>query len=232
MQMPEIIYEDRHMVAVNKPARVPVASEDSGDLTLLSMVREWNKLRQEPGKKGYCVPIHFLDRPVSGVILFAISSKGASRLNQMFRDRLMHKTYLAVVQGTPGSSEGQLEHWLAKDHNENFSKVVSAKSEDAKKCVLNFSVLATGEGRSIVKVNPITGRSHQIRAQFAAIGCPLLGDTKYGAVSSWDGRVALHAATLKFAHPVGGIAMSLAAKLPAYWREVWSGQLPDVTDIS
>jgi 23S rRNA pseudouridine1911/1915/1917 synthase len=150
----------------------------------------------------------------------------------MFRDRLMHKTYLAVVQGTPDSSEGQLEHWLAKDHNENYSKVVSAKNEDAKKCVLNFRVLATGEGRSIVKVNPITGRSHQIRAQFAAIGCPLLGDTKYGAASSWDGKVALHAATLKFAHPVGGIAMSLAARLPDYWREVWSGQFPDVTYIS
>ena len=231
MQLPEIIYEDRHLVAVNKPARVPVASEDSGDLTLLSMVREWNKLRQEPGKKGYCVPIHFLDRPVSGVILFAISSKAASRLNQMFRDRLMHKTYVAIVHGEPESSEGKLEHWLSKDHEENFAKIVSSKDEDAKKCVLSFRVLATGDGRSLVQVNPVTGRSHQIRAQFSAIGCPLLGDTKYGAATSWDGRVALHAFSLRFSHPVGGLAMNLTATLPDYWRELWSGQLPDLSGI-
>lgn len=231
MQLPEIIYEDRHMVAANKPARVPVASEDSGDMTLLSMVREWNKLRQEPGKKGYCVPIHFLDRPVSGVILFAISSKAASRLNQMFRDRLMHKTYVAIVHGAPESSEGKLEHWLSKDREENFAKIVSSKHEDAKRCVLSFRVLATVEGRSLVQVNPVTGRSHQIRAQFSAIGCPLVGDTKYGAATSWDGRVALHAFSLRFSHPVGGLAMNLTAPLPDYWRELWSGQLPDLNEI-
>lgn len=231
MQLPEIIYQDRHMVAVNKPARVPVASEVSGDLTLLTMVREWNKLRQAPGKKGYCVPIHFLDRPVSGVILFAISSKAATRLNQMFRERLMQKRYIAVVQGAPASLDGTLEHWLAKDHDQNFSAVVPSSHKDSKKCVLNFRVIAKGKTETLVDVNPITGRSHQIRAQFAAIGCPLLGDTKYGAKVAWDGRVALHAYNLAFQHPVGGDSLSVSARIPDYWQEVWSGQLPSPEEL-
>ena len=232
MQSPEIIYEDRHLVAVIKPARVPVASEDSGDTTLLSIVREWNKARQSTGKKGYCVPIHFLDRPVSGVILFAISSKAAARLNALFRDRLMKKTYLAVVHDAPELSDGKLEHWLSKDRDENFSKVVSPNTVDAKKCVLTFQVVAKGEGTSLIQVNPVTGRSHQIRAQFAAIGCPLLGDTKYGASNSWDGRIALHAMNLSFPHPVGGNPMSLSAPVPDYWQEIWSKEFPDMQSMS
>jgi 23S rRNA pseudouridine1911/1915/1917 synthase len=231
MQLPEVIYEDRHLVAVNKPARIPVASENSGDLTLLDMVREWNRLRQGPGKKGYCVPIHFLDRPVSGIILFALSSKAAARLNQFFRERSIQKTYFAIVHCSPDSLEGTLEHWLIKDREANISKVVSKSETDAKKCVLNFRILERGIDRSAIAVYPSTGRSHQIRAQFAAIGCPLIGDVKYGAKHSWEGRVSLHAQNLAFPHPVGGKPTSLSVEIPDYWCEIWSGEFPKISDI-
>jgi 23S rRNA pseudouridine1911/1915/1917 synthase len=221
MQSPEIIYEDRHLVAVSKPARIPVASESSGDETLLDMVRSWNAARQTEGRKGYCVPIHFLDRPVSGVILFGLSSKAAARLNELFRGRQLRKIYVAIVEGRPSESEATLEHWLAKDHDENKALVVHAKHPDAKKCVLSYRVIGTSENRTLLQVEPVTGRSHQIRAQLAAIGSPIYGDSKYGSSGSWDGKVALHAACLEFKHPVGSAPMRLIAALPTYWKDVW-----------
>ena len=218
-------------MAVVKPARIPVASEDSGDQTLLEMVRAWNGSRQAEGKKGYCVPIHFLDRPVSGVILFAISSKAATRLNELFRDREMNKTYVAVTSAVPHELEGTLEHWLAKDRHENRAVVVKPGSKDGKKCLLKYRVLASVGSNALIEVKPVTGRSHQIRAQLAAIGCPLMGDVKYGAKGGWDGRVALHAARLEFKHPVGGEPMRLLAPVPDYWREIWPSAFPTTQDL-
>jgi len=229
MELPEIIYEDRHLVAVMKPARIPVASEKSGDVSLLEIVRNWNAGRQEEGKKGYCVPIHFLDRPVSGVILFGLSSKAAARLNTLFRERRIRKTYLAVTSEVPVPAQARLKHWLAKDRDENFSKVVASGFDGAKLSELEYKVLAQTERLAMVQVNPVTGRSHQIRAQMSAIGCALLGDTKYGARSPWDGMVALHAAQLEFEHPVGGKKMCLKARLPDYWREIWPLNFPELS---
>jgi 23S rRNA pseudouridine1911/1915/1917 synthase len=231
MQIPDIIYEDRHLVALVKPARIPVAGESSGDGTLLEWVRERNAAKQADGKKGYCVPIHFLDRPVSGVILFAVSSKAATRLNELFRDREMNKTYVAVTTAIPKQMEGTLEHWLAKDRDENRARVVKPGAKDGKKCLLTYRVLAQSGTHSIVEVKPVTGRSHQIRAQMAAIGCPLIGDTKYGAKNHWEGRVALHAARLEFLHPVGGAPMKLLAPIPNYWKEIWPSAFPANQDI-
>lgn len=231
MQILNIIYEDRHLVALVKPARLPVASESSGDETLLDQVRRWNAEKQVDGKKGYCVPIHFLDRPVSGVILFAVSSKAAARLNELFRDREMNKTYVALTTSIPQQPEGTLEHWLAKDKGENRAFIVKANSKDGKRCVLSYRVLAQSGVNAIVEVKPVTGRSHQIRAQMAAIGCPLVGDTKYGAKAHWDGRVALHAARLEFLHPVGLEPMKLLAPIPGYWREIWASAFPQTQDI-
>jgi 23S rRNA pseudouridine1911/1915/1917 synthase len=221
----EILYADHHLVAVNKPARVPVASEDSGDETLLEMVRVWNAERQVDGKKGYCVPIHFLDRPVSGVIVFALSSKAAARLNEKFRDRKMKKTYIAVTEPRPRESAATLEHWLAKSHDENMATVSGPSDKDAKKCVLSYKVKEASGARAVVEVMPVTGRSHQIRAQMAAIGSPLVGDVKYGADKGWSGCIALHAAALEFDHPVGGRPMRIMAPVPAYWSEIWNGDI-------
>jgi len=231
MQLPEIIYEDHHLVAVNKPAGIPVASEETGSVTLLEMVRHWNAIRQAEGKKGYCVPIHFLDRPVSGVVLFALSSKAAGRLNALFRDRTIHKTYVALASPPPQKSQATLEHWLIKDRDDNRASVAPTETKDAKKCTLSYRVIGTLENRALLEVRPITGRSHQIRAQMAAIGSPLIGDVKYGARSAWEKRVALHAARLEFNHPVGDKAMKLLAPVPDYWRDIWSSDFPSGQDI-
>ncbi len=217
-------------MAVSKPARIPVASEDSGDQTLLEIVRAWNAGKQSTGKKGYCVPIHFLDRPVSGVILFALSSKAATRLNAMFRERRMHKTYVAVTEQSPSSPELTLEHWLVKDAARNKASISHDGIPEAKKCVLSYKVISTHEKRSLVIVRPITGRSHQIRAQMAAIGAPLVGDVKYGAMAGWDGKVGLHAFCLDFSHPVGGHSMRIFAPVPSYWHEIWSNRLLETID--
>ena len=218
----QIIYQDHHLIAVNKPARVPVASEDSGDVTLLDLVRNWNQERQVEGKKGYCVPIHFLDRPVSGVILFAISSKAASRLNESFRSHQLTKTYLAVAECRPTEDEGILEHWLTKNKETNVTSVARKEIRDAKYCKLSYKFIGEVDRYSLLEVQPVTGRSHQIRVQMAAIGCPLFGDKKYGAQGSWDGRVALHAFSLSIKHPVGSELLNLTAPLPADWKVISS----------
>lgn len=226
----EVLFQDHHLIAVYKPARIPVGSEDSGDVTLLQMVRAWNAARQVEDKKGYCVPIHFLDRPVSGVILFALSSKAASRLNQMFREHKLSKVYWAVSETRPREAEGVLEHWLSKNRDTNVTKVVPKNTSDAKYCKLSYRVLKDlGQGHTLLEVKPVTGRSHQIRVQLSAIGCPLYGDRKYGAASSWDGRIGLHAAKLEIHHPVSKELLHLRAEPPQYWHDVWS-HLPQMDD--
>jgi len=222
----QIIFEDNHIIAVVKPARVPVASDSSRDTTLLTMIRDWNLSRQVEGRKGYCVPIHFLDRPVSGTIIFALSSKAATRLNEQFRKRTLSKRYFAVVEGTPEQKSGQLEHYLAKEKSDNFVRIVGKGHPEGKLCILQYNVLATHEGRSFVEVFPETGRSHQIRVQLASLGTPIFGDVKYGSNNPWEGRIALHAATLEIQHPVSRERMSLRAPLDQAWREMWSTTFP------
>ncbi len=221
-----VLFQDNHLVAVSKPARLPVASDHSGDQTLLQMVRLWNAERQEEGKKGYCVPIHFLDRPVSGLILFGLSSKGAARLNEMFRKRLLQKVYVALVEGHPERSKGRLEHYLAKDKQSNLVRVTGAKDPEGKLSILDYEVIAQHGDRSWIRVKPETGRSHQIRVQLASMGTPIVGDGKYGASFAWEGRIALHAFCLHLKHPVGGTPMALEAPIPDYWTELWPQPWP------
>lgn len=218
----DVLFHDRHMVAVNKPARCLVARDASDDGTLLDGVRLWNAARQQPGKKGYCVPIHFLDRPVSGVILFALSSKAASRLNAEFRSRSVQKTYWAVVQGTPKLEHDRLEHWLLKDPVSNLVRVCNSDQDGAKLCVLSYRSLGlVGPGLTLLEVKPVTGRSHQIRVQLAQMGCPIYGDVKYGAPLSWDGRIALHARSIEIKHPIEKQQQVMKAPVPFYWRSMF-----------
>ncbi|MCX6130284.1 MAG: RluA family pseudouridine synthase [Proteobacteria bacterium] len=222
----DILYQDQHLVIVNKPARLLVGSDQSGDQTLLQMVRQWNADRQNEGKKGYCVPIHFLDRPVSGIVVFALSSKAAPRLNEMFKQRNLDKIYVAIVEGRPALSHGRLEHYLVKDKGSNLVRTCSAKHPEGKHSVLDYRVVATQGARTWIWVKPETGRSHQIRVQLASLGTPIVGDSKYGAKSSWDGRIALHAFRLQLLHPVGAQPLTIEAALPDYWNEVWSEPWP------
>ena len=215
----EVLYNDRHVVAVNKPARCPVAKDASDDQTLLDNVRLWNAARQDEGKKGYCVPIHFLDRPVSGVILFALSSKAASRLNAEFRARSVQKVYWAVVIGTPSKHSDTLEDWLEKDPASNQVRVSQDGSPGAKRCLLSYKTLGSvGPHMTLLEVRPVTGRSHQIRVQLSHMGCPIFGDVKYGARETWDGRIALHAREISIKHPINKEKQVMRAPVPSYWH--------------
>lgn len=215
-----MIFEDNHCIAVCKPPRLLTVSDDSGDETLLELVRDYNAGRQQPGKKGYVAPVHMLDRPVSGLVIFAVSSKAASRLSEMFRQRKLEKIYLAVVEGVPTTKEAVLTDWLAKDRDANTTRVVSAANSDGKKCELSYKLLASHEGRALLEVRPVTGRSHQIRVQLAHAGLTIYGDRRYGSKADLDGAIALHAYRLELHHPVSREKLSLRCPPPASWQRL------------
>ena len=199
--MIDVIYSDRHLVFVNKAAGTIVAQDKSGDQTLLEQVRAWYQSQINPLGKGYCVPIHFLDRPVSGVILFALSSKAASRLNSMFKQRTLQKSYLAVVHGRPKDGFGVLQDLLIKNATNNSTQISKLHNTSAKLSTLAYAVLQTKTNKndnavvSLLLVRPQTGRSHQIRVQLSHIGHPIIGDLRYGAEHGLGSWIALHAAT-------------------------------------
>lgn len=216
----DVLYEDRHCLVVCKPPRLLTVSDESGDETLLSLVREYNASRQAPGKKGYVAPIHMLDRPVSGVIMFALSSKAAARLSDVFRKRELEKIYLAVVETVPAVSQAVLIDYLLKDRDSNTSRVVHAGTADAKRCELSYKVLATGHGRALLEVKPVTGRSHQIRVQLSNAGFPIYGDMRYGSKVEFSGAIALHACRLEFQHPVTKEKLKISVPPPESWRSL------------
>lgn len=218
----EILFEDKHCLVVNKPARLLTASDKTGDVTLLSLLREYNQGKQAEGKKGYLVPLHFLDRPVSGVVMFAVSSKAASRLSAGFRERKIEKIYHAIVEGKPTALEDELHDYLLKNHETNVVAVVRPGTPEAKACSLGFKLLKTAGGRSLLEIKPHTGRSHQIRVQLASRQLPIFGDVKYGASQAFDGAIALHAKTVKFVHPVTKELMEISAPIPKSWSSIWA----------
>lgn len=221
----EVIFEDNHCLAVSKPARMLTVSDDSGDETLLSLLRDYNSAKQQPGKKGYVAPIHMLDRPVSGLVLFAVSSKAANRLSELFRSRNMEKIYLAVVEGQPEAGPVELVDYLLKDRESNHTKIVAADTKEAKKCVLSYRLIKSFGELSLVEVRPQTGRSHQIRVQLAGAGLIIYGDRRYGSSAEFDGAIALHAYRLNFVHPVTKENISLQCKPPQAWQKLVPGDI-------
>lgn len=222
--MPEgfdILFEDGHVIVVAKPARLLTASDDTGDDTLLAKVRAYNAGNQAEGKKGYLVPLHFLDRPVSGVVMLAKSSKAAARLSEAFRSRKVTKVYHALVEGQPPSDGGEAVDFLTKDKDDNVSRVVPEGTGDAKRCVLSWRVVERKGRLTRLEVRPVTGRSHQIRVQLSSRDMPIYGDVKYGASTAWDGAIALHAAAVTFSHPVSKEPVTVKAPEPASWRSLW-----------
>lgn len=216
-----VLFEDRHVIIASKPARLLTASDKTGDETLLEQVRAHNAARQADGKKGYLVPIHFLDRPVSGVVVFAASSKAASRLNEQFRAHRVEKIYRAVVEGEPAAPAGVLDDWLLKDRDDNVVTVVPPHTPGAKASQLAYKRLRTHAGRVLLELRPKTGRSHQIRVQLASRGMPIYGDRKYGASVAFDGMIALHAYQVLFDHPVTKERLTVTAPLPEAWGDLW-----------
>lgn len=213
-----ILYEDNHLLAVNKPAGWLVHSDQTGDFTLADWAKNYIKTKYEKPGEVFLGVVHRIDRPVSGVVLFCRTSKALERMNKLFHDRKVEKEYWAVVQKRPDPLKGHLSHYLWKDETKNIARLLdqpSRRHPDAKKSELDYELLAEINSNFLIKINPITGRSHQIRAQMASIGCPIRGDLKYGANQpNADQSINLHCRNLTFEHPVKSESVSISAPLP------------------
>ncbi len=208
-----IIYEDNHLFVVEKPVNVPVQQDSTNDPDMLTLLKEDIKKRYQKPGNVFLGLVHRLDRPVGGVMVFAKTSKAASRLSDQIRRRALKKKYLAVVHGNIKNSSGEYRHFLHKNNKENIVYVVDKNTVGAKEAVLDYMVLDYKDGLSLVEVNLITGRPHQIRVQFSATGNPLFGDQKYGSSFSKPGQqIALWACEISFVHPTRKEEMKFISK--------------------
>lgn len=199
----EIVYEDNHIVVVNKAAGEIVQGDKTGDTPLSEMVKQYLKEKYNKPGNVFCGVVHRIDRPVSGLVIFARTSKALERLNKMLREGEIHKTYRAVVEGHPAKKEALLENWLVSDGRINKTFVTDSRNPDAKLSRLEYRTVESGDRYSLLEINLLTGRKHQIRAQLSAMRHPIKGDLKYGARrSNRDGGISLQAFRIRFTHPV------------------------------
>ena len=206
----EVIYEDNHIIAVNKRAGEIVQGDRTGDTPLSESVKAYLKEKYAKPGNVFCGVVHRIDRPVWGIVLFAKTSKALERLNRMFRDGEVHKTYWALVEGAPETPEAQLERYLVSDGRINKTFVSDVSNPEAKLSKLRYRTIARGDRYSLLEVTLLTGRKHQIRAMLADIGHPVKGDLKYGARrSNRDGGISLQAHSVEFIHPVSKQKISL-----------------------
>jgi 23S rRNA pseudouridine1911/1915/1917 synthase len=217
----EFLYEDNHLLAVYKPAGMLSQGDLTGDLDLLTLAKEIIKRRDHKPGNVYLGLVHRLDRPVAGAMILAKTSKAAGRLSKQFRERSTKKIYRAVVEGCPPQDRATLSHRLQKDRGSRISRVVESH-EQGKDAVLHYQVLESGADRSLVEVELVTGLSHQIRVQLSTVGCPILGDRKYGAtLVGGNGTIALYARAITFRHPVKNEPITIVAEPPPNWP--WGG---------
>ena len=238
-----VLYEDNHIIAVNKTCNEIVQGDKTGDTPLSETVKAYIKAKYNKPGEVFLGVTHRLDRPTSGVVLFARTSKALARLNAMFQEKSqlnegrspITKTYWAIVQGAPKMAEGRLENWLVRNEAQNKSYIVRTKDrfaegqktidKNAKQAVLTYKTLVRGDRYTLLEINLETGRHHQIRCQLAAIGCPVKGDLKYGAKrSNPDGGISLHARKIAFVHPVSKEQICITAPVPdeALWEKLTS----------
>ena len=216
MEYPDILYEDNHLIAVNKRVSDLVQGDRTGDISLDHLVRSYIKEKYHKSGNVFLGVIHRLDRPVSGVVLFARTGKALVRMNDQFRDRRMVKKYWAVVREQPPEEEGHLVHYLVRNRKMNKSFAYTKEVKDSKKAELLYRIAGRSHNYWFLEITLLTGRHHQIRAQLAAVGCPIRGDLKYGYPrSDPDGGIHLHARELVFSHPVKKEEVRLIADPPA-----------------
>jgi 23S rRNA pseudouridine1911/1915/1917 synthase len=220
-QIPQIIFEDNHLIAVNKRPSEIVQGDKTGDIPMGEDVKKWLKEKYQKPGDVYLGVIHRLDRPVSGVVLFAKTSKALSRMNELFREREVKKTYWAVVSAKPQPESGILKHWLRKNEAANKSFASATEVNGALFCELDYKLIASSDRYFLLEVNPHTGRHHQIRVQLSTIGCVIKGDLKYGAKrSNPDASIHLHARKLEFIHPIKNEPVCIVAEPPT--ETVWN----------
>ena len=219
----EIVYEDNHLIIVYKHSGEIVQGDKTGDVPLSEDVKCYLKEKyQKPGNVFLGV-VHRLDRPVAGLVVFAKTSKALTRLNKMFRDGEVHKTYWAITKNLPPQSEGTLTDWLVRNEKQNKSYAYDHEVPNSKKAILKYRLIGQSDHYCLLEVNLMTGRHHQIRCQLAQMGCPIKGDLKYGAQrSNPDGSICLLAHHVEFVHPVSKQLISLDSPLPEdkLWQ-VW-----------
>jgi 23S rRNA pseudouridine1911/1915/1917 synthase len=226
--MLDVLYEDNHCLVLNKPAGLLSQGDETGEPTVLETARSYLKVRYDKPGKVYLGLVHRLDRPTSGAILLARTSKAAARLSVQFREGSVEKVYWVVVEGQCPTDFGHWTDTLLKNERKNVVDVVPPGTPGGQRATLDFRVIERAQWACWLEVSPATGRGHQIRVQLASRGLPVVGDRKYGAktkLSALDGkpRVALHAYQLTFMHPTRQEAIVVTAPVPADWPERWRG---------
>ncbi len=214
----EILYEDNHCLAVAKPGGVLSTHFQGREETLDRQVKAYLKEKYHKPGNVFLGVVHRLDRPVSGALLFARTSKSAARLAEQFREGTVEKVYWAVVEGWVAAPAGTLEDWLRKNEKGRRVEVVEPRERGARQALLHFTTRATHEGLSWLEVRPQTGRTHQLRVQLAHHGHPIFGDARYGSIHTFGDAIGLHARSLTFFHPIRYEPITLTADLPRAWR--------------
>ena len=217
-----VVYEDNHLIIVNKTASEIVQGDKTGDTPLSETVKQYIKEKYAKPGNVFLGVVHRLDRPVSGLVVFAKTSKALARLNEMFRNSEVNKTYWAIVKQRPPQDEGELVNYLVRNEKQNKSYAYDKEVKNSKKAVLHYRLIGHSQNYFLLEVDLKTGRHHQIRCQLAKMGCPIKGDLKYGAPrSNPDGSICLHARKVRFIHPVSKELIELEAPLPE--GNLWKG---------
>jgi 23S rRNA pseudouridine1911/1915/1917 synthase len=218
---PTVLFEDNHLIAMEKPGGLLVQGDKTADQTLLDLGKQY--IKSSRGKSGnvFLAPCHRLDRPVSGVVLFACTSKAAGRVAASFRENHVKKRYLAIVRGQDLPTQGKLESWLIKDSERNMVTSHSAPVPGAREASTDYSVLAVIRGYALILLEPDTGRSHQLRVHCASLlGAPVVGDLRYGAPKGLGSFIALHSLSLVFPHPTKKTPIAVTSSPPQEWSKI------------
>lgn len=216
-----VVYEDNHIIIVNKTASEIVQGDKTGDVPLSETVKQYLKEKYHKPGNVFIGVTHRLDRPVSGLVVFAKTSKALSRLNEMLKNSEVKKTYWAIVKQTPAETEGELVNYLVRNEKQNKSYAYDTEKPGSKKAILHYRLIARSDNYCLLEVDLKTGRHHQIRCQLAKMGCPIKGDLKYGFPrSNPDGSICLHARRVRFVHPVSKEQIDVVAPVPSdnLWR--------------
>ncbi|WP_165021372.1 RluA family pseudouridine synthase [Dysgonomonas sp. ZJ279] len=210
-----VLYEDNHIIIVNKTVSEIVQGDKTGDKPLSEIVKEWLKVKYNKPGNVFCGVTHRLDRPVSGIVVFAKTSKVLPRLNEMFKNKDVKKTYWAIVKNQPKEPIGTLKNYLIKNEKQNKSYAYDSERPNSKLAILHYKLIARSDKYNLLEIDLETGRHHQIRCQLAKMGCPIKGDLKYGADrSNPDAGISLHARSISFIHPVSKTQIDITAPLP------------------